>query len=119
MSNQERDELIAAVEALVSKRRERKSRANPLPHIDDVKCCPHCGNDDEFYVIQVYSGKGKYKRGFDGYVTDNSHMYDCLDAKVSKKAFCESCDMPVAKWDDKLDGTKYNETRYDAGKYKP
>lgn len=112
MSKQDPDEIIATLESLVSKRRERKSRAVPLPHIQDVKCCPHCGNDDEFYVIQTYSGKGKYKRGFDGFVTDNTEMYDCLDAKVSKKAFCESCDMPVAKWDEKLDSKEYTKQHY-------
>lgn len=29
-----------------------------LPSIQEVRACPHCGNDDEFYVVQTYSGRG-------------------------------------------------------------
>lgn len=79
-----------------------------LPPIQEVTACPYCGNDDEFYVKQTYSGRGVYRRGFDGYVTDNSHMYDCLNAKVSKWAYCSTCDKPVAQWDDIADGQHYN-----------
>lgn len=83
-----------------------------LPPIQEVKACPHCGNDDEFYVIQTYSGRGVYRRGFDGIVTDNSQMYDCLNAKVSKRAYCASCDKPVAQWDEKADASRYNQQCY-------
>ena len=31
-----------------------------LPPIQEVSACPHCGNDDEFYVMQTYSGRGIY-----------------------------------------------------------
>lgn len=47
-----------------------KAMAN-LPSIQQVTACPHCGNDDEFYVKQTYSGRGVYKRCFDGYITDS------------------------------------------------
>lgn len=78
-----------------------------LPSIQEVRACPHCGNDDEFYVKQTYSGRGVYRRGFDGYITDNSHMYDCLDAKVSKRAYCATCHKPVAVWDEDADSSNY------------
>lgn len=83
-----------------------------LPTIHEVSACPHCGNDDEFYVTQTYRGRGVYKRGFNGYVTDNSQMYDCLSAKVSKRAYCSTCDKPVAKWDEDADAPHYNKQDY-------
>ena len=83
-----------------------------LPPIQEVKACPHCGNDDEFYVVQRYSGQGVYRRCFDGYETDNTGMYDCLDFKVSKRAFCGVCDKPVARWDDESDAKAYTKHHY-------
>ncbi|WP_219096264.1 hypothetical protein [Pseudomonas sp. UMAB-40] len=83
-----------------------------LPPIHEVKACPHCGNDDEFYVMQTYSGRGVYRRGFDGYVTDNTDMYDCLSAKVSKRAYCATCHKPVAQWDEEADSPHYGKQRY-------
>lgn len=66
---------------------------------------PALRNADEFYVIKTYSGRGIKNRGFSGYITDNSHMYDCLDAKVSKRAFCIRRNKPVAVWHVKVDGS--------------
>lgn len=83
-----------------------------LPSIQDVKKCPHCGNDDEFYVKQTYSGQGLYRRCFNGFKTDNTEMYDCLNAKVSKRAYCSVCDKPVAKWDEDADSREYVKTDY-------
>lgn len=87
--------------------------AAKLPPIQQVRACPHCGNDDEFYVVQRYSGQGVYRRCFDGYTTDNSHMYDCLNTKVSKRAFCGRCDKPVASWDEDTDHAYYTKQQYD------
>ncbi|MBX8558096.1 hypothetical protein K5D43_26825, partial [Pseudomonas cichorii] len=76
-----------------------------------IRACPHCGNDDEFYVVQRYSGQGVYRRCFDGSSTDNTEMYNCLAAKVSKRAFCGSCDKPVASWDEDADGPHYTNNK--------
>lgn len=67
-----------------------------LPSIQAVRAFPHCGNDYELYVKHTYSGRGVYRRGFDGHITDNSHMYDCIDTKVSKRTYFATCDKPVA-----------------------
>ncbi|APB61018.1 hypothetical protein ACXHIE_005838 [Pseudomonas aeruginosa] len=77
-----------------------------LPPIQTLSECPHCGGD-EFYVVQTYSGKGVYRRCFNGYRADNSHMYDGLNHKVGKRAFCGDCDKPVASWDDDADSGAY------------
>jgi hypothetical protein len=87
--------------------------AAKLPPIQEVRACPHCGNDDEFYVVQSYSGKGVYRRCFDGYATDNTEMYNCLTTKVSKRAFCGSCNKPVARWDEEADTKHYTKQHYD------
>ena len=85
-----------------------------LPSIQDLQACPHCGGE-EFYVVQRYSGRGVYRRTFDGHFADNSHMYDCLNTTVGKRAFCSDCEVPVARWDEDQDGEKYNKRREDHG----
>lgn len=82
-----------------------------LPPIQTLKACPHCGNADEFYVVQVYSGRGVYRRCFDGYQADNGGMYDCLNHRASKRAFCGDCDKPVASWDEATDSDAYLQER--------
>ena len=77
--------------------------AAKLPPIQQVRACPHCGNDDQFYVVHRYSGQGEYRRCFDGSSGDNNDMYNCLAVKVSKRAFCDRCDEPVASWDEDAD----------------
>lgn len=77
-----------------------------LPPIQTLSACPHCGGE-EFYVMQVYKGKGAYHRRFDGYSADNTGMYDCLNVRVGKRAFCTDCHKPVASWDDNTDQGAY------------
>ncbi|EOA3731036.1 TPA: hypothetical protein ACVFH3_006096 [Pseudomonas aeruginosa] len=77
-----------------------------LPPIQTLSECPHCGAD-QFYVMQVYSGKGAYYRRFDGYSADNTEMYNCLDHRAGKRAFCSECDKPVASWDEGTDPKAY------------
>ncbi|HEJ2342260.1 TPA: hypothetical protein ACWLUJ_005777 [Pseudomonas aeruginosa] len=77
-----------------------------LPPIQTLSECPHCGAD-QFYVVQVYSGKGAYHRRFDGYSADNTDMYNCLNHRASKRAFCSECDRPVASWDETVDPKAY------------
>lgn len=81
-----------------------------LPPIQTLKACPHCGCNS-FYVMQRYSGKGPYSRRFDGLVTANPEMYDCLATKADKTAFCDYCGKAVARWDEDADAPHYNKTR--------
>lgn len=39
-------------------------------------------------------------------------MYDCLNAKVSKRAYCATSDKPVEVWDDDADSSKYTKEHY-------
>lgn len=77
-----------------------------LPPIQTLSACPHCGYE-EFYVVQTYSGRGRYARRFDGIETYNGEMYDCLNVKAGKTAFCGRCDKRVACWNDEEDGNDY------------
>ncbi|EPQ6932490.1 hypothetical protein ACUVZD_000133 [Pseudomonas aeruginosa] len=87
-----------------------------LPPIQTLSECPHCASE-EFYVVQVYSGKGSYHRRFDGYTADNAQMYDCLSQRVGKRAFCSECHRPVASWDEAADPAAYGKDNHGADRY--
>ncbi|PJN53641.1 hypothetical protein PAEVO_03610 [Paenibacillus sp. GM2FR] len=55
------------------------------------KQCPHCGNDESYYVKQQVSGNIHYRINFDGSEGENSEMYDSLQHKSGKYAYCDSC----------------------------
>ena len=57
---------------------------------EPMDSCPHCGND-EYYVMQTFSGKGACNYRFDGGDADNTHMHDSVDYKEQKTAFCTNC----------------------------
>lgn len=80
--------------------------AAKLPSITDVERCPHCGHQ-EFQVAVRYSGRGVYRRRFDGKSADNTEMYDCLNSTEGKIAYCDACYKPVARWDQNSDGRHY------------
>lgn len=79
-----------------------------LPSIQSLSACPHCGGD-EFYVVETYSGRSNYFRRFDKGQAYNGHMYDSLNSKAGKRAFCAACDKPIAKWDEGVDSPAYCE----------
>ncbi|WP_326430338.1 hypothetical protein VQ574_21685 (plasmid) [Stutzerimonas frequens] len=80
--------------------------AKKLPPIQSLSACPHCGCA-EFYVEQTYSGKGPYHRTFAGGLGDNGEMYDCINHKAGKRAFCSDCREPVASWDEDKDADAF------------
>lgn len=54
--------------------------------------CPHCG-DSEGYFVKVYlSGRSHTRYTWDGEYGDNEDMYDSLNAKVGKYAYCTDCE---------------------------
>lgn len=84
--------------------------AKRLPPITEVTACPHCGSTT-FYVEQTYKGPGIYHRSLIGEAgVDNSGMYDNLDIKVGKTAFCSDCHEPIAKWDEDANREAYANT---------
>ncbi|XLY90485.1 hypothetical protein ACK8QS_22740 (plasmid) [Ectopseudomonas mendocina] len=80
--------------------------AKKLPPIQSLSACPQC-ESDTFYVVQTYSGKGRYHRTFAGGLGENGEMYDCLNHRAGKRAFCSDCHQPVASWDESKDEAAY------------
>lgn len=79
-----------------------------LPPITDLQRCPHCGCD-EFAVKQAYNGSGSYYRRMDGREgADNAGMYDCLNVKTGKLAYCARCEKPIGRWDEHEHSQHYN-----------
>lgn len=82
--------------------------AKNLPPITEVQACPYCGCD-EFAVKQSYQGSGVYRRLLDGKEgADNAEMYDCLNVKVGKIAYCGKCEKPIGRWDEENHAQHYN-----------
>ncbi|MDN0082419.1 hypothetical protein QU487_06580 [Crenobacter sp. SG2305] len=73
------------------------AKVSNLPLITEVEACPHCGGS-EFVVKERYSGTVHYGRRFDGLAADNTDMWDSLDRKVGKVAYCRDCEKAVGQW---------------------
>lgn len=88
--------------------------ASKLPPITDLKSCPYCGYD-EFSIKQSYSGSGIYHRRFDGLEgADNAGMYDRLNTKSGKIAYCSRCEKAIAQWDEYEHPKHYNKFNPDS-----
>jgi transcriptional regulator with XRE-family HTH domain len=86
----------------------RGREAKRLPPIIEVESCPHCGHD-EFAVKQTYQGSGLYYRRLDGKEgADNTEMYNCLNHKVGKIAYCGMCEEPIGRWDETEHSKNYH-----------
>lgn len=59
--------------------------------------CPHCGNDNEYYVKITMSGKGRFHYTFEGDAPgDNENLHDkYLTYKEQKTMYCSECDKKV------------------------
>jgi hypothetical protein len=65
-----------------------------------VTCCPHCGDDEQFYVRLVVSGTTSEFFTFDGGAGDNTHMWDYVKTKNQKTAFCGTCQKRIGTVED-------------------
>ena len=66
----------------------------------DLKC-EHCGNDEEFFIKERYSGTCKEYIRTDGREPDNSEFYDNARHTITSKfVFCAKCGRRVAKIED-------------------
>lgn len=60
--------------------------------VNDLKCCPFCGND-QYYQHMYVQGSGIYHSCFDGsYEADNTEMYSGLVHTMGVKIYCNNCE---------------------------
>ena len=57
-----------------------------------IKKCPYCGNDYDFYSKDYFYGSSYFYYRFDGGEAFNGNMYDFLNHKSGKYAYCGKCD---------------------------
>ena len=57
----------------------------------EIKKCPHCGNEEEYYSKDYVKGSTKTNYRFDGKETENGDMYQHLSHNNGKYAYCSSC----------------------------
>ena len=62
-----------------------------------IKSCPHCGSEEGFYSKFSVSGSSVYRHNYDGSEAENSSMYDHINHRTSKYAYCQSCDKRLFK----------------------
>lgn len=61
-----------------------------------IERCPHCGKGTGFYQKNYVYGPVSYNLKFDGTEDDNSEMYNALNYKYGKVAYCSECDKKIA-----------------------
>ena len=64
-------------------------------HRCPIDKCPHCGSDEGFYNNFRVSGWSRYKYRFDGEDAYNGDMWDHINSKDSKKAYCCKCEKEI------------------------
>ncbi|TPG86860.1 hypothetical protein EEL32_12165 [Brevibacillus laterosporus] len=64
---------------------------------EPMKECPQCGSDEGYYMRMYASGSVKYYIGFDGSERNNGDMYEHLNHKGGKVAYCSNCDKKLFK----------------------
>ena len=57
----------------------------------EIKECPFCGSD-KYYVSEYYYGKFEFTQSFREEECDNSGMYDGLQVRTNKRAYCKECE---------------------------
>lgn len=65
--------------------------------LSDLLCCPHCGSNEGFYRKVRYNGSGIYRWPFSDTTPqpDNSDMYDRVNSRDSRRAWCVDCDKEI------------------------
>lgn len=56
--------------------------------------CPYCGHD-EYYLKEIFSGRGQWNYRFDGGDADNSHYWDSCNVKTLKTMYCYECNKRI------------------------
>lgn len=56
----------------------------------EMKECPFCGSD-KYYLSEYYYGTFDFEHSFRGEECDNSGMYDGLQVRTNKRAYCKKC----------------------------
>jgi hypothetical protein len=59
--------------------------------IAPIDKCPYCDSEEGYYIKEKVAGAIHFKTKFDGTESDNSDMYDHLEHKSSKSAYCVNC----------------------------
>lgn len=57
---------------------------------NEIKECPFCSSD-KYYVSEYCYGSYEFEESFTGEDCDNSGMYDGLNIKRNKSAYCRKC----------------------------
>lgn len=63
---------------------------------NNVPECPYCGYD-EYYVRATVSGTTSVFYRFDGSIGDNTHMWDYVQTREQKTAYCGNCQRKIGK----------------------
>lgn len=94
---------------VVCDRHSRRRESNSLLEFDDeddsnnpMDRCPNCGSGEGYYTkqqVKQVSGTVQYRYRFDGEPADNGDMYNSLNFRGGKRAYCIDChkklfDMP-------------------------
>jgi hypothetical protein len=64
------------------------------------KVCPFCKSNFGFYTKHTYTGSGIYRYEFNGEVSENGDMYECLNSTDSKYTYCLNCDKRLLEHDE-------------------
>ncbi|MET3658358.1 hypothetical protein [Sporosarcina psychrophila] len=59
--------------------------------IPPIEKCPHCASNEEFYSKLTITGSTVLYHNYDGSDAENSGLYDGLNEKQSKYAYCSNC----------------------------
>lgn len=71
-----------------------------LPSVHTVTECPKCGESEGFFIRSRVSGVIQIHFSFDGTGVDNSGMYDSVQHKDLKLAYCSICSNKLGRWDE-------------------
>lgn len=59
--------------------------------------CPHCGNSEGYFIKVYLTGRSQTRYTWNGEYDDNSDMYDSLQDRASKYAYCTNCEKRLFK----------------------
>ena len=63
---------------------------NKIKYSKEMKECPYCG-EEEFYILQSFSGICEYGYRYDGKIAENGSMWENSNIKdIRKYAYCRN-----------------------------
>lgn len=62
--------------------------------------CPYCGSDEGYYTKDYLCGSTRYNHNYDGTEAENGDMYESVEVKAGKIAYCVNCDKRLFRTDE-------------------